>query len=47
MRVHLAPSEISVARGVSGALLDIDGKVTIPILVGGLELIHTFYVLSC
>ena len=42
----MVPSEISVACGVSGPLLDIQGKVTIPIVLGNVELIHTFYVLS-
>ena len=31
------PSEISVAHGVSGTLLDIQGKVTIPIVLGNVE----------
>ena len=42
----LVPSEISVAHGVSGTLLDIHRKVTISIVLGNVELIHTFYVLS-
>ena len=42
----MVPSEIIVACGVSGTLLDIQEKVTIPIVLGNVELIHTFYVLS-
>ena len=42
----LVPSEISMVCGVSGTLLDIQGKVTIPFVLGNVELIHTFYVLS-
>ena len=34
------------ARGVSGTLLDIQGKVTLPMVLWNVELIHTFYVLS-
>ena len=33
----LVPSEISVTHGVSGTLLDIQGKVTIPIVLGNVE----------
>ena len=43
----LVPSEISVVHGVSGTLLDIQGKVTLPMVLGNVELIYTFYVLSC
>ena len=43
----LVPSEIIMVHGVSGTLLDIQEKVTIPIVLGNVELIHTFYVLSC
>ena len=43
----LVQSEISVARGVSGTLLDIQGKVTFPMVLGNVELIHTFYIISC
>ena len=42
----LVPGEINVVCGVSGTLLDIQGKVTLPMVLGNVELIHTFYVLS-
>ena len=40
-------SVIQQVTGVSGTVIPISGKVTIPITINNLTLVHTFYVLPC